>query len=385
MSPPKVILHTRVVTGAGGGPEKTILNSPRFLNGPRWHVLCAYMRHPADTGFALLEKRAAQWNAELVAIDDHGPLDRGVFTRFADLCERVKPDIWHGHDYKSNLIGLWLKKRFGFALVTTAHGWVKHTWKTPLYHAIDRYCLKRMDAVIGVSEDLAERCRKFGTPSERVHFIPNAIDTEEYKRRRSPAEAKQDFGLPSESISLCAVGRLSEEKGFHLLLPAVKRLVDAGHNLHLLIAGEGDQHERLTRLTNELGLADRVRLLGLIADPRPLYEASDGFVLSSLREGLPNVVLEAMALECPLVATRINGVPGLVTSSENGLVIEPGSIDELVVGLTQLVSDAGLRSRLASAARETIVSRYSFAERMRKVERIYKAVLAGQTLAIKAP
>jgi glycosyltransferase involved in cell wall biosynthesis len=334
------------------------------------------MRHPADTGFALLEQRAAQWNAELVAIDDRGPFDRGVSTRFAELCDRVKPDIWHGHDYKSNLIGLWLKKRFGFAQVATAHGWVKHTWKTPLYHAIDRYCLKRMDAVIGVSEDLAERCRKFGTPAERVHFIPNAIDTEEYKRRRPPAEAKQDFGLPSDCISLCAVGRLSEEKGFHLLIPAVKRLVDAGHNLHLLIAGEGDQHERLTRLTSELGLADHVRLLGLVADPRPLYEASDGFVLSSLREGLPNVVLEAMALECPLVATRINGVPGLVTSGENGLVIEPGSIDELIGGLTQLVSDAGLRSRLASAARETIVSRYSFAERMRKVERIYERVLA---------
>ena len=143
----------------------------------------------------------------------------------------------------------------------------------------------------------------------------------------------------------------------------------------LLIAGEGDEEPRLRTLVAELGCGERVRLLGYRADVTELYQALDVFALSSRREGLPNVLLEAMALEVPVVATRIAGVPKLIDDENNGLLIQPGSVDELTDALERLLRDGELRKRLARAGRETIAARYSFAARMRKVQAIYDDLL----------
>jgi glycosyltransferase involved in cell wall biosynthesis len=142
----------------------------------------------------------------------------------------------------------------------------------------------------------------------------------------------------------------------------------------LLIAGEGDERARLQALIGELGLGHRVRLLGYLTNTRELYEALDLYVLSSLREGLPNVLLEAMALEVPVVATRIAGVPRLVRDGENGLLIVPGDVGGMVAAVRRLLGDSDLRSRMARAGRATIEEGYSFAARMDKVRQVYDAL-----------
>ena len=149
-----VVLDARVVTGTGGGPDKTILNSPRFLEPMGYRNLCAYMHPPDDPGFETLRRKAEAWNAPLISIPDRGPWTGGSFTRLLDICRREKVAIWHGHDYKSNALGLLLRRFWPMRLVTTVHGWVKHTRRTPLYYGIDRACLKHYEAVISVSDDL---------------------------------------------------------------------------------------------------------------------------------------------------------------------------------------------------------------------------------------
>ena len=124
-----------------------------------------------------------------------------------------------------------------------------------------------------------------------------------------------------------------------------------------------------------LGRADRIRLLGYQSDMVSWYQAMDAFALSSFREGLPNVLLEAMATEVPVVATRIAGIPRLVSHEENGLLIEPGSADDLASALARLLRDDDLRRKLSRAARHTIESRYSFASRMDKIRTIYDQLL----------
>lgn len=369
----RLVLHTRVVSGTGGGPDKTILNSPRFLKDRGYPMVCAYFRDPRDAGFAELERRAVDWQAPLRAIDDFGPLDTwSLANRVLDVCRELKPAIWHGHDYKSNLLGLYVRRHMPIELVTTVHGWVKQTWKTPVYYAIDRYCLRRYDKVVCVSEDLYRMCRKLGVPADRCWHVPNAIDTNEFQRRISRAEAKEKLGFAPHRILIGAVGRLSEEKGFHLLIRAINKLVQAGLNVELAIAGEGDQQDALTKLIAELDCGDRVRLLGFQRRPIDFYQAMDVFALSSIREGLPNVVLEAMALGTPVVATRIAGVPTLIDDGVNGIVIEPGSIDKLTSALHPLALDEHFRAKLGAAARATIEERYSFRQRMEKIRAIYE-------------
>jgi glycosyltransferase involved in cell wall biosynthesis len=370
-----VILDARVVTGSGGGPDKTILKSPRFLLPAGYRMLCAYMHPPEDPGFAHLLTKAARWQAPLRSVPDRGPLDLGVVTRLLAICRQERVAVWHGHDYKSNLLGLLLRRSWPMRLVTTVHGWVDHTGRTPLYYWVDRLCLPHYEHVLCVSPDLHEQCRAAGVPAGRCTLLENGIDVDEFSRRRTVAEARRGEGLDPDRLLIGAVGRLSPEKGFDLLIRAVAHLVRDGLDVGLVILGEGPERPALEALAAGLGLRERVRLAGYRADPRPLYEALDVFALSSLREGLPNVLLEALSLEVPAAATRIAGVPRLIQDGENGLLVEPGSVEALAGALGRLLRDAALRRRLGEAGRETVARDYSFAGRMEKLADFYDSLL----------
>lgn len=371
----RVVLHTRVVNKTGGGPDKTILNSPRFLREHGYDAICAYMRHPDDPGFAELEKRARHWQAPLVAIDDRGPADWKILNRFQQVCTKYDPRIWHGHDYKSNLLGLVTRRHHPMSLVTTVHGWgVQRTWKTPVYHAIDRLCLRFYDLVICVSQDLFDTCVRLGVSRVRCHLVPNAIDTLEYSKPATQT-GDQGGGSDPQRLVIGAVGRLSREKGFHLLIEAVHELVGEGLDLELQIAGEGGIRAALEDQIGRLGIAGRVKLLGYQPDMPDFYRGLDAFVVSSLSEGLPNGLLEAMAFELPVVSTRCGGIPSVVEDAENGLLTQPGSAAGLATGIRRLALDSELRCRLGGAARATIVRDFSFEQRMRKIRTLYDQVL----------
>lgn len=368
------VLHTRVVTGTGGGPEKTILNSPRFLARHGIDSACLFMRPPEDPGFASLEAKAATAEADIIGIDDRGPFDRSVLSECIRVCKERQVDIWHGHDYKSNALGLLVRRHHPMQLVTTAHGWVRFTAKTPLYYCIDRFCMKRHDRVICVSPDLHERCERLRIRPERLSLIDNAIVAGDYDPSPATAAERRRFGFDDQHILLGAVGRLSEEKGFEHLINAVYRLVRSGHQVGLLIAGEGHLREALARQIQDLQLENQVRLVGFLKDPRELYRAIDVFVLSSLREGLPNVVLEAMASGRAVVSTRVNGIPRLVESGHNGIVVKPDSVEELYGGIREILDSDHRRREIATAGRETVETRFSFATRMEKVVALYRGL-----------
>src|SRR5437879_2941553 len=178
-----VVLDARVVSGSGGGPDKTILNQPRFLEPAGYRNLCAYLHPPGDPGFEQLRHKAAAWRAPLIAVPDRGPWDWRVVPALLRVCRRERVRIWHGHDYKSNALGLLLRRFWPMRLVTTVHGWVKQTRRTPLYYKIDKWCLPHYESVICVSEDLRDRCLSYGVPADRCVLIENAIDTEQFSRR----------------------------------------------------------------------------------------------------------------------------------------------------------------------------------------------------------
>ena len=159
------------------------------------------------------------------------------------------------------------------------------------------------------------------------------------------------------------------------MIRAVDRLISAGLEVELAIAGEGVEKESLQQLIRELGREDRIQLLGYRANLLPFYEAMDVYALSSHREGLPNVLLEALAMKVPVVATRVNGVPKLITEGVDGLLVEPGSAKTLEAGLRTMLGNVAIRQRFAEAGRRTVETRYSFALRMQKLRQIYDAML----------
>lgn len=371
-----VVLDTRVVSGAGGGPDKTILNSPRFLVDHGYRMVCAYMHPPGDPGFDQLRAKARAWNAPLLSVPDRGPWDWRVASQLLEICRRERVDIWHGHDYKSNVLGLALRRMWPMRLVTTVHGWgVKDSRRANWYYRIDRLCLRHYESVICVSEDLHEECLSAGVPRSRCVCIPNAINTDDYSRTRSREGAKERLGIGPERLVIGSVGRLSGEKAFDLLIRATDQLVKAGLDVELIIVGEGEQRHPLQNLIAELRREDRIHLLGYQSDPTAAYEAMDVFALCSLSEGLPNVVLEAMAMQVPVVATRVGGIPRLVRDGDNGVLIEPADLGQLTAALQDVLRLPELRRRLEANGRRTVTASFNFQARMKRLRDLYDVLL----------
>ena len=370
-----LVLHVRSATGFGGGPDKTIINSPQFLRQLGYESVCAYMHAPADG--QVLSSRARKAQAPFVSIPDRGPLDCRVLAQLVCICRQQKVCIWHGHEYKSNALGLLVRRFWPMKLVTTVHGWGVRAGRTWLYYRIDKWCLRHYDAVISVSEDLHRECVGLGVPDQRCHLIENAIDVKEFRCKLTREEARCRFEKGHRGLLLGAMGRLSPEKGFDLLIRAADRLLADGVDVTLWIAGEGDSRPQLETLIQQLGRSDRIHLLGQVADVKCFFQALDIFVLSSVREGLPNVLLEAMSLSVPVVATRVAGVPALVREGENGVLVAPGDMVELVAGIGRIAADADVRRRLALAGREAVERSYSFQQRMQRIGEIYEHVLGA--------
>jgi glycosyltransferase involved in cell wall biosynthesis len=368
------VLHLRTVTGKGGGPEKTLLNSPRFLRG-HCALRLAYLRPKDDPDYDM-PARARQQDVDLVDIPERGPLDVRALWRLAREVAAFRPHLLHAHDYKTNALSVLLGAWFRIPVLTTLHGYVTCSRRLELYYAVDRWALRQMRHVVAVSEDLDETAARLGVPAARRSLIRNAIDTERYRRSATATEARRRLWMEPDRPLVGAVGRLSPEKGFDVLIRAMARMRAAGTEAGLAIVGEGEEKARLRELARELGCADHVVFAGHQSDPRPWFEAMDVFALSSLREGLPNVVLEAMALEVPIVATRIAGVPKVLRDGESALLVEPRDEAALSAALTRLLGDAALRTRLADSARRTVEREFNFAVRMQAEAALYDRLLS---------
>ena len=368
-----LVLHARMMNGTGGGPDKTIVNSPRFLEPMGYDCICAFYRPPNDPGFSVIRTRAEDAGADLVEIDDGGILDFSVIQKTIKLCRERKVNIWHGHDYKTNLIG-WIASKFHrMRLITTAHGWVDYSGRLPTYYQYEKkWILPRYEKVICVSSSVMDQAIAGGTPKSKCTIIENAIDNEQFCRRQSIQKAKQQkFPWSADTFLIGSIGRLSAEKGFDLLIDAVGSLIRSGLTANLVIAGDGPERQNLEKQIEELGMQDRIHLLGFCQDTLSFYESIDLFVLSSYREGLPNVVLEAMAVGTPIIATKVDGVPRIITDGQDGFLVSPGSSQELVRTIKFVIENIETREKITQRGVETISEKWSFANRMNHIRDVY--------------
>jgi glycosyltransferase involved in cell wall biosynthesis len=204
----------------------------------------------------------------------------------------------------------------------------------------------------------------------------NAIDTMQYRRTMKLDEAKTKLGFPTHRIVIGACGRLSPEKNFAGLIRVVTELLKENAPISLFIAGDGPIRDSLQRQINATGFAEHIHLLGFRDDIMDFYQGLDIFVLNSLREGLPNVVLEAMAYEVPVISTRVAGVPRLITNGYDGVLIDIKNEMELKLRLGKLIEDFDYRRLLGENGNYTIKAQYSFGVRMKKIRDIYEKILA---------
>ncbi|HLW01570.1 MAG TPA: glycosyltransferase family 4 protein [Ktedonobacterales bacterium] len=232
------------------------------------------------------------------------------------------------------------------------------------------------DAVISLTDHMTEELTGAGIPADRVVLIPNGVDCERFapvsSEHRAELRAQCDFP-PDRPVVLFAA-RLAYPKAVDVLLRSWKLLHERCPEALLVLAGTGALKEEMETLSHELGLDDAVRFLGWVEATRPLYQAADLFVQPSWSEGMSMSLLEAMASGLTPVVTAIPGNTDVVTQEHNGLLIQPGDEEGLAAALERGLRDVALRARLASAARETIQSRYSAELMNRRYAHLYQQV-----------
>jgi glycosyltransferase involved in cell wall biosynthesis len=382
---PLRILELRSVRGTGGGPEKTILSGAALADPARYVVTVCYIRDRRDSVFAI-DERARDMGVDYVEIYERHSFDFSIWAALRQLTRARRIDIIHSHDYKTNLYAWLLSRVEPIAPLATLHGYTGSTLRERFYYAADKRIVGRFPRLIAVSEQLRGELIRTGSRPERVVRVLNGIDDTVFHHDDSMgARARAAFGLGPSDIVIGTVGRLERQKRFDLLLQAFHELCQrrGAGALRLVIAGDGSLREALADDCARLGLAN-VRLVGHQTDIILLHHAFDVFVQSSDYEGTPNAVLEAMALETPIVATDVGGTNELVTADVHGLVVPPRQPTAIVNAIERVFANRDATRRRVAAARRRVECELSFRARMSTVERIYDA-LAGATCDPRPP
>jgi glycosyltransferase involved in cell wall biosynthesis len=287
----------------------------------------------------------------------------------ADLCRVLGPDVVHTHGYRPDVLYANAIRRLGVPVVTTVHGFTGGGWKNRFYEWLQCRAFRRFDAVVVVSRPLADRMARAGVARSRIHTVPNAWSQFGPPLARDAARAA--LGIPRDGFVVGWVGRVSYEKGADVLVKALPHLRDVP--LNVSVVGSGDQQNALQTRARELGFAERIRWHGAVSDAERVFTAFDVFVLSSRTEGTPVVLFEAMAAGVPIVATRVGGVPDVVSPAEGTLVPSEDPV-ALAAEIRRIHGDPLAARQRAKAAHARLVREFGIAPWLDRYEAIYELV-----------
>lgn len=376
MPSPSAVLELRSVLGTGGGPDKTILLGSQILAGSKYPTILCYIRDARDPVFTIGE-RLKTAPIEYIEIRERHSFDWRVWRPLQRIVRERSIRIVHAHDYKTDLLALLLARANGAIPLSTVHGWSGHSWKERrLYYPADRWLLRKYPRVITVSSDMRAELIRRGADPARITVILNGVDPTEYRRRPElETVARAEFGVPAGALVVGAIGRLEREKNYPLLANAFAVAAAEYPNALLLIAGEGSEREVIANEIARLGLKERCRLLGQVADIRLLHHALDVVVQSSDNEGTPNAILEAMAMNTPIVATDVGGTSEVARPNREALIVARRDTDGIARAIVNVLRDPTGAAARASAARARVETDLSFEARMRHVERVYDELI----------
>lgn len=369
----------RSVRGTGGGPEKTIMLGAARSDPAMFDITVCYIRDRRD-GVYRLNERATQLGIQYVEVDERHSLDFRVWPQLRALVKERQIDIVHAHEHKTDLLALLLARRTGVIPLATAHAWTGQSAKERhLYYPADKKLLARFPRVIAVSSEIKDELVRHGASAERVTVILNSIDPTVFRRMADGREAvRQELGYAPDEIVIGTVGRLERQKRFDLLLESMANLRRKHPKLRLAIVGDGSLRADLSTLISKLDLGAVCRLLGHRDDIVRLHHAFDLFVQSSEYEGTPNSVLEAMAMETPIVATDVGGTRELALPDVHAKIVPNHDAPALEAAITDVVTDTAGAKRRAAAARQRVETELSFEARTRRLEGIYEELVSSK-------
>lgn len=294
------------------------------------------------------------------------------WRELVELIRRIDPDVVHTHGYRPDVVAGAAAEWTNTASVSTVHGFIQGGWKNRLYLRLQRFALRRFDAVVAVSGGVADELERHGVGGAVLHVIPNAWDGRDDFLPRY--DARRTLSVENNEFLVGWVGRVSREKGLDVLLDALVQLERGA--VSLSVVGDGPERELLEGKAGDLPASVRVRWHGTVSSAYRLFPAFDAFVLSSRTEGTPMVLLEAMAAGVPIVATAVGGVPNVVSDDE-ALLVPPEDPEALAAAVSQVRDRPEEAASRARAAGHRLESEYSLTPWVDRYRDVYRRALSS--------
>jgi len=246
-----------------------------------------------------------------------------------------------------------------------------------LYYNMEKLAAHWTDGLITINEEDYKAAQKFKLRKNgKVFFVPGVgVDVASLEQRIpsiNRSEKRKELELSVDTAVIITVGELNANKNHIQVLEALSKLNKT--NFHYLIVGNGESEQKLKKAVNELMLQDKVSFLGFRRDVPELLTASDVFILTSRREGLPKAVMEAMAVGLPIIATDVRGNRDLVKSGENGYLVPLGNAEQTAIAIERLIDSEDLRRSMGGKSKE-LVKQYDLQNILKEMERIYDNIL----------
>ena len=296
-----------------------------------------------------------------------GPI---TIWRLASILRRREISIAHSYLYDAG-IATRVAGRFARVPVVLTSTRASLEYLPRIAWWVDRYTARWCTRVLAVSQGTAEFVTDVEhIPAEKVRIVTNGVDSARF-RPGNRSGAREAWNIPAEACVVLSIGRLHAQKGHEFLLRAICQLRDLP-GLICLVVGDGPLRDALEQRAADLGIRHVCRFVASVSDPRDLYDAADVTVLASLYEGMPNVVLEAMAMGCPVVTTRVDGAVDLVHDGVTGVLVAPGDADALERAIRRVLQTPDARQSMGARARSVVEAHHGLDQMVRSLEELYE-------------
>ena len=310
--------------------------------------------------------------------------------RLTRLLVQQRVTILQTHGARSNFYGRIAGRLAGVpVIISTVHNSLKDYEVRPLkrwlYMYLLRLTLPLVHRIICVSDsnrrDLIEDCSAVAAKTQTVY---NGVDPSAFSSQPDRQTVRKELGTTQGPV-LVTIGRLADQKGHRYLLQALPRLLETWPQLCCLFVGEGELRDALHHMAIDLGVEQACRFVGVRADIADILAAADLFVLPSLSEGFPFVLLEALAMGCPIVASRVNGIPELIEEGKTGFLVPAREPQALALAIQKLLSDPAAASRMGAAGRTVVREQFTADRMVAKTTAIFDAAVqdAGGPLSVQ--
>jgi L-malate glycosyltransferase len=316
-----------------------------------------------------------------------GQSGKGWFTELRECAQFLKErkvDLLHSHQHRENLLSVLLGRYAGVPiLVQTQHGHPElfsglSGIKRRLLLAGEQLTAKyAVDKVIAVSSDVTQYLSTY-LPADRFEVVRNGISMGNVRCQLSLAEAKSRLGLHQNSLVVGTAARLVSVKRLDLFLGVAERLSRSLPEVRFVIAGQGSEENRIRNLIKQYHLGDRVSMLGHRDDIHEILAAMDLMLMTSDREGIPMVVLEAMALGVPIVARDAGGIKEVLDQGNTGILVRSADVEKLAEPCLTLLRNPAMRSRIAKNAQAAVVEKYSADANAVQILRLYRSLVLSK-------